>query len=183
MRRGHVSRAIATLLAASGLLVTGAFGGGASAAATGALYHEPVVLDASGSTTFTLDAGRVPFVASLSGRASCGSDPDGRTVIDVTALDLGELGSGTLRAFVGLPVAATESATAEFFIDAGDLADGATPPSWTGRVLVSGLSADHASGRLAFDGLSQHLDDKMPAPAAMWPATISGELSWTCQPW
>jgi hypothetical protein len=48
---------------------------------------------------------------------------------------------------------------------------------------VSGISADHASGRFAFDGLSQRVDDKMPAPGSEWPSTISGELSWTCQPW
>jgi hypothetical protein len=183
IRRGHVSRAIATLLAAAGLLVTGAFGGAATAARTGALYHEPVVLESSGTTTFTLDTVTVPFATQHGGRATCRSDPDGRTVVDVTALDLGELGRGTLRAFMGLPVAATEPATAEFFIDAGDLPDGATPPSWSGRVLVSGLRADHASGRLAFDGVPQHVDEKMPAPASIWPATISGELSWTCQPW
>jgi hypothetical protein len=183
IRHGRVSPAIATLLAASGLLVTGAFGGAATAAATGSLYHEPIVLEASGTSTFALDATTLPFIVRQGGLASCRSDPDGRTVVDVTALGLGELGPGTLRGFVALPVAATEPASAEFFIDAGDLPEGATPPSWTGRGLVSGISADHASGRFAFDGLSQHVDDKMPAPASTWPSTISGELSWTCQPW
>jgi hypothetical protein len=183
IRHGRVSPAIATLLAGAGLLVTGAFGGAATAAPTGALYHEPVVLESTGTTTFTLDVATLPFATQQGGRATCRSDPDGRTVVDVTALELGELGPGTLRAFVGLPVAASEPASAAFFIDAGDLPEGATPPSWTGRVLVSGISADHASGRLAFDGLSQHVDEKMPAPASTWPSTISGELSWTCQPW
>jgi hypothetical protein len=183
IRHGHIGRANGTVLAAAALLATGAFGGAATAAATGGVYHEPVALQASGETTLMLDASELPFAARNGGRADCQSNADGQTVVLITAFDLGELGPGTLRAMLSMPIAPSEPATAEFFVDGGDLPEGATAPSWTGRVLVTGMGADHASGRLAFDGLSQHVDEEMPAPATSWPTSISGELTWSCHPW
>jgi hypothetical protein len=191
IRHGHGSRAIATILAAAGLLAASAFGGGVTARALGGTYHDPVVLDALGETTFALDPGALPFVARVSGRADCRSEPDGQTVVDMTALDLGELGPGTLRAMVSLPIQASEPATAEFFIDGGDLPDGSVQPFWRGPVLVATISTDHASGQLAFDGLTREIDQKMPTPessvaiaaANAWPSTLSGQLTWSCRRW
>ena len=191
IRRGHVSRAIVNVFAAAGLLAAGTLGGSATAAATGGLYRTAVVLEAPGETTLRLDTATLPFATRGGGGATCQSDPDGRTVVGIMALELGELGPGTLRATVSLPLAASEPATAEFFVDAGDLPEGSVPPSWNGRILVSGMSTDRASGRLAFDALPRAAMDKLPedqssAAVAMdkvWPATISGEMTWSCQAW
>ncbi|HEX5823585.1 MAG TPA: hypothetical protein VFY18_03905 [Candidatus Limnocylindrales bacterium] len=191
LRHGHLSQAIATVLAAAGLLAGGAIGGGATAAATGGVYRDAVILQASGETVLRLDPGDLSFVATKGGTADCQSDPDGRTVVAIAALDLGELGPGTLRASLYLPVASSEPVTAEFFIDAGDLPEDSIQPSWSGPVLLSGVSADHASGRLAFDGLPRLIPDKMPeaqssaaiAVGKAWPSSISGELTWSCRPW
>jgi len=54
------------------------------------------------------------------------------------------------------------------------------------------MGPDHASGRLAFDGLPLLVPDKLPPEAQSsaaiavgnaWPASISGEMTWSCQPW
>ena len=192
IRRGHLSQAVATVLAAAAILMAGTVGGGATAAVTGGVYRDAVVLRATGEATLRLDTrGVLPFAARSAASAACGSEPDGRTVVDVTALDLGELGPGTLRGTLLLPVVPSDMPTAEFFVDLGDLPDGSIPPSWSGRVLLTGMDADHASGRLAFDGLALLIPDKMPeeqssaaiAVGKAWPTTISGEMSWNCQPW
>jgi len=191
IRHGHVSRPIGTLLAAAGLLATGALGGHATAAAFGGLYHEPVVLEATGATRFDMQAVAVPFVARDGGRAVCRSVPDGRTVADVTALELGELGSGTLRATLSLPAQASDGAAAEFWIDGGDLSDGSIQPFWRGSVQVTEIGADGASGKLIFASLERENGaekpiSESPAPTSAapgWPSTISGLLSWSCQPW
>jgi hypothetical protein len=190
-RHGDVSRAIATVLAAAGLLGAGSIGGAATASATGGVYRDPIVLEASGTTDLRLDVTVPRFVARSGGHADCRSNPDGRVVVDITALDLGELGPGTMRAMVSLPHDASEP-RAEFFVDAGDLPEGSVPPTWSGRVLVTDMGADHAAGRLAFDGLPLLVPDKLPpegqssaatAVGNAWPASISGEMTWSCQPW
>jgi hypothetical protein len=191
IRQGHVSRAIGTILAAAGLLAMGALGGGVTASAFGGLYHEPAVLEAAGATHFEMQAGAVPFVARDGGRAECRSVPDGRTVADVTALELGELGSGTLRATLSLPAQASDGATAEFWIDGGDLPDGSIQPFWRGSVQVTEIGADGASGKLIFtslelEGGAEKPNSESPAPTSAapgWPSTISGVLGWSCQPW
>lgn len=191
VRHGHISRAIGTILAAAGLLTAGAIGGHATAAAFGGLHHEPVVLEATGQTRFELQAGTMPFVTRDGGRAVCRSVPDGRNVADVTALELGELGSGTVRATLTLPVQASDVATAEFWIDGGDLPEGSIQPFWRGSVQITESGADNASGKLTFKGLDRSSGGALPKPASSdptsgasdWPSTLSGALSWTCQPW
>jgi len=192
IRHGHVSQAVATVLAAAVLLAVGTIGGGATAAATGGVYRDAVVLRAPGEASLRLDTrGILPFAARNASSAECGSEPDGRTVVEVTALELGELGPGTMRVTLLLPVAPSDLPTAEFFVDLGDLPEGSIPPLWSGRVLVTEMGADHASGRLAFDGLTLSIPDKMPeeqsaaaiAVGKAWPTTISGEMTWSCPPW
>jgi hypothetical protein len=192
IRHGHVNLAIGTILASAGLLALGALGGDATAAATGGLGPpEPVVLESAGEASLAMPAGAVPFVAHDRGRATCSSVPDGRNVETVTALELGKLGPGTLRATLTLPAGASDAAKAEFWIDGADIPDGSTQPFWTGSVVVTGMGTDQASGRLTLDGLAREIDPnvlKGGAPAATsdgsnWPATIAGVMSWTCQPW
>jgi hypothetical protein len=125
------------------------------------------------------------------GRVDCRSVPDGALVAELSALDLGELEAGILRASLSLGAQAADAASVEFWIDGGDLAEGAIQPFWTGPVEVTGLSAGGANGTVTFAGLARELDQKPGDPAAQavepvtsgLPATMSGTLSWTCRPW
>jgi len=138
-----------------------------------------------------LQAGAIPFVARDGGRADCSSGPDSQAVARITALDLGELGSGTLRATIGVPGQAADGATAELFIDGGDLPEGSMQPFWSGPVQLAELGGEGASGKLTFTSLGLSNAAEKPeqgssgptSAAPGWPATISGSLSWTCQPW
>jgi hypothetical protein len=129
----------------------------------------------------------MPFVAMDGGRARCLSVPDSQTVADVTALDLGELGSGLLRATLGL-AAQTSDTTVELFI-AGGLPEGAFQPFWTGPVKVTAFHDAGASGTMTFSRLTLEVDagskpGMSPLPGIhKWPATLGGTLSWSCEPW
>lgn len=194
LRHGNMSQPIATILVAAGLLATGALGGHTSAAAFGGLYREPVVLEAAGTTMIDLQGGDIPFTASTAGEASCASVPDGRAVASITALELGELGSGSLRATIHLADEAPDGASMEFWIDGGDLAEGSAQPTWNGPVRVTQIGPDGATGKLIFtnlEGISSDPALKGPespaagpgAPGARWPATISGVMGWACEAW
>jgi hypothetical protein len=188
-RHGHVSSAIASLLAAAALLTVGTIGGGAAASAFGGLYHEPVTLEARGETRIAMRTTGGTFVAKDGGLASCHSTPDGRGVGGLTALDLGELGPGTLRAGLDFWGPRPDQAGGSFFIDGADIPDGASQPTWTATVVIVQTAADGASGKLTFEGRADAVDFKDPggsvgAPAASgWPAQIAGTITWTCGSW
>lgn len=190
VRHGHMSQPIATILAAAGLLAAGAVGGHTTAAAFGGLYREPVVLEAAGQTTIDLQTGDTPFTPLVAGEASCSSVPDGRAVASITALELGDLGSGGLRATLHLADVASDSPTAEFWIDGGDLPEGSTQPTWNGPVRITEIGPDGATGKLIFTNLEGFSNDpalKGPeSPSAAsgpvgWPSTLSGVMGWTCE--
>jgi hypothetical protein len=151
----------------------------------------PVVLAATGTTRMQMPAGPLSFVAKNDGAADCRSGPDSRAVAGVTALELGELGSGTLRAMVGLPGPEDAGASAQFFIDGGDLPEGSYQPFWSGPVKVTTSKDVGASGTLTFSALPLEPDPGQvkagetgpPADSGGWPATLTGTLSWTCGPW
>jgi hypothetical protein len=149
------------------------------------------VLEARGITHIQMPAGTSPFAARVGGEARCRSGPDSRAVAGVTALDLGELGSGTLRATVGLPSQGSGTATAEMFIDGGDLPDGSFQPFWSGPANVTESGGQGATGSLTFQDLRLEADPGAakagetgpPADTGGWPASLSGTLSWSCGPW
>jgi hypothetical protein len=187
LRHGKPNLAIWTILTAGGLLTVGAIGGSVTAAATGGLYQAPLVLSATGETRTELTAGTMPFVGQEAGRADCRSVDNGRAVAMVTALEVGRLGAGTMRATLSVAGTGSDGATAEFWI--ADVPDGTLQPFWRGYVQVIDSSANGASGRLAFD-LPRAEDappkggaSAVPAATSAWPPAISGTLSWSCQPW
>jgi hypothetical protein len=148
----------------------------------------PVVLEASGATRGVAIGGAMPFVALDGGRARCQSAPDSQAVAGVTALELGELGSGLLRATLGLAAQTSGAASVELFI-AGGLAEGAFQPFWTGPVKVTASHGGGASGTVTFSRLKLEVaagskPGMSPLPGIHdWPATLSGALSWSCEPW
>jgi len=148
----------------------------------------PVVLEASGATRGVAIGGTMRFVARDGGRAQCQSVPNSQAVAGVTALELGDLGSGLLRATLGLAAQTSGAASVELFIASG-LAEGAFQPFWTGPVQVAASHGEGASGTVTFSRLKLEVDaaskpGMSPLPGIHnWPATLSGALSWSCEPW
>ena len=195
-RHGHVTWAIGTIFGSAALLVAGTFVGRATAAATGGTYHEPVVLVAPASVNIRLEPLTLSFVARDDGQAECRSVPDARQFDDLAALDFGELGPGTLRGGFAIRAYGSGSASLELFIDGADLPEGSSMVSWVGPATVTSMSPAGDSGALSFDGLVRSAGDGKPVPvdgnqevatpaplASDWPATLSGTIGWTCQPW
>lgn len=149
---------------------------------------EPVVLDASGTITADVTAAGMTFQANADGPANCRSQPDSLAVSDVTGLELGELGPGTLRAQIWLPIAPGPAAL-EVFIDAGDLGEGSFQPFWSGSGGVTGGTAGRTSGTASLGELKLEADagskpGSAPLPGVTdWPASISGTISWSCGAW
>ena len=174
--RGSAGRATKVGLAA---LIVGGLLGYATAAATGGTYREPVIRESTGTANAVITSPDTTFIPTADGPATCRSVSDEDTLGEVTALDLGELGDGTLRAFAW--VESETGVRLELFIDGADVADGLAP-SWAGLASVRSRSVDGMSATIAFDGLSIVTDPKLPTPAAAWPKALSGSLGWTCEP-
>ena len=148
----------------------------------------PVVLQATGAThNVVISGGTMRFVARDGGRARCQSVADSEAVAGITALELGELGPGTLRATLAVQTSAV--ASVELFIDGGDLVEGSFQPFWTGPIKVTEPHGDGAVGTVTFSGLKLEADagskpGLSPLPGVdEWPASLSGTMSWSCEPW
>ena len=176
IRRGHLTGAIRTLLFAGALVGVGAAGGAAYATAFGEGSHVAgIASETPGTTTAELNPSSISFVARKGGEASCTSDADAGHVWRVTALDLGQLGTGTLRATLNLPAAAS-GLSAEFWVDGGDLPDGSAQPFWTANARIVELASDDLSGRVDVTLAAEF------AASADWPSSLSGSMSWICSP-
>lgn len=188
-RHGHLSPAIATVFLAAALAVGGAIVGAVTARATAGVPRAPVILRADARLHLELAVPSLPFTSRDDGEAECRSGGDSTSVNELSGLDLGELGSGTLR--VGLALGSDVGlASGEFFIDGGDLPEGSPMVVWTGAVVATPTRSDRSAGRLTFTSLPLSRGDGKPAadsappmPGAPWPSTLSGTLTWTCGPW
>lgn len=159
----------------------------ASAAPTASA--EPVVLDASGTTTATVTAaGGIPFRATDGGSARCQSHPDSQAAESITGLDLGELGPGTLRVMIGLPLLAGP-ASVELFIDGGDLPEGSFQPFWSGSGPVTSRAPGATSGSVMVREATLEADAGSkpgisPLPGvADWPVSLKATIEWSCGAW
>jgi hypothetical protein len=127
------------------------------------------------------------FVPRTDGRVECRSVQDSRDVQEVAALELGELGPGTLQAVISIgPGGGPGDTSMILTIDTADLAAGALQPTWeTGPFPAPKVTTGNVSGTMTFE-LSRTVDPAAspgePAAAA-WPTTLKGEISWSCQPW
>ena len=185
LRRGRGTPATKSLVAAAGLLAVGTFAGNLTADLTGAIDHPPAVLEAPGQAAIDLVAGVNPFAPRENSSVTCRSVPGQRIVGDLYAPDLGRLGTGMLRGTVSRSPGAIGEGSAELWIT--DIADGADQPFWSGPVTIQ-ADPDGLTGVALFTGLLRENNAKGAAttsstPTDGWPATMSGQLSWTCAAW
>jgi hypothetical protein len=168
--------------AGAGLLVAGAAGGAAAVAIFDLEYRPPVVLGARGEATITLE-GVQGFEPRAAGRADCWSVADRTDVQEVVALSLGELNGSVLRADIFLPVEGNPRGSVSVFVEASRLPEGSVPPVWDTEDLDVDALADGATGSLTFDAVPLRVASEIGPPAGSWPATLSGQISWTCEAW
>ena len=182
VRRRRMSPAIATLLVAGVLLGTGAIGG-AGAFGLARDEREPVEFQAPGRVRVEIRGASPPFTARIDAAAECSSVADDRSVGSVSALDVGELGSGTVRASISLVSSADQVPSIDLFVDGGDLPEGSEQPFWSGPLLVIQAAAD--TGRASFEGVDRVAEPDPPPSTGTdpWPDSLSGTITWTCDPW
>src|SRR3954453_5179782 len=153
IRRGRINRPLATTFGAAIVLPAGGVLGASTAALTGGIYRQPVVLTAPADAVLTLGDGDDSFVFRPHGQARCSSGDDTDVVASVTGLSLGELAGGTLRGSIDLPAAGSRRGEISLFIDGADLADGASQPTWSGPIAVDALAANGTSATARFEAL------------------------------
>lgn len=178
--RGRVASGYA--FAAAGLLAAGGAGGYAAVPVLDLGYRSPVVLGARGEASITLD-GVPTFEPNAEGRADCWSVADGTDVQEVVALSLGELNGSVLRADIFLPVEEAPRGSISVFIEASRLPEGSVQPMWNTEDVEIVASAHGATGSINFEAVPLRVDSDLGSPPGSWPATLSGEISWTCEAW
>jgi len=181
-RAGRGRRASRYSFATAALIAVGAGGGWAAVPVLDLGYHPPVVLQARGEASVTLD-GVEAFEPSTSGRANCQSTVAGKDVAGVTALSLGDFNGNVLRADVSLPVEGTSGGRVSLFVDAAHLPQGSVVPMWNTEDVEIQASRDGASGSIRFADAPIRVDPEMGAPASSWPTRLSGEITWSCGSW
>lgn len=179
----RVSRRIGPgALAVAGLLTVGVLAGFTLTPVLGLGYREAATLEARGTASARLQGG-----AALSpmepGYATCRSEPGSDTMTRID-LDLGRLPTGLLRGSVSISEAGPAEAWVELRVDASDDAEGAFQPEWLGTGEVAGLDERGMSGRVSFQTMFRTTESGTRGDAASdaWPATLSGSLSWACEP-
>ena len=140
-------------------------------------YREPVVLEARGTMTLSLD-GLAAYSARSDAFAICGSTPDGDAVSVVSATAVGMID--------GLDV---DASIAGIGLEFPSVGIGGVPTAdsklvgWSGPASLVELTQSGREGRVTFVGAA--LDNngaRGPAPGYL-PTTLSGTLTWTCAEW
>jgi hypothetical protein len=181
-RAGRGRTASRYAFAASGLILAGGAGGAAAVPAFDLGYHPPVTLSARGEASIMLE-GVPTFEARSSGRADCWSIADGIAVQEIVALSLGELNGSVLRADIFLPLQEMPQGSISLFIEASRLPEGSVPPMWNTQDVVIESSSGGTTGHLRFQEVPIREDEDMGLPPGTWPATLTGEVTWRCDPW
>jgi hypothetical protein len=187
---GRLGIVTKSLVAAAGLLVVGTVGGHLTAGLTGAIDRAPVVLESVGTSTIDLTGAVESFAPRDNSAAVCRSVPDEQAVGDVYESDLGELSGATLRGTLTASSTSSDVGSLELWIDGGDLSDGADQPFWGGPVTIqagrdgfAGVATFSRLGRESGPAKGDVTGTPTPTPTDGWPATMSGQLSWTCAAW
>jgi len=178
--RGRVASRYSFVAAA--LVAGGGFSGWAAVPVFDLGYHAPVVLQARGEVSITLD-GVAGFEPRGAGRADCQSVADGIDVERVVALSLGSLNGGLLRADIALPVEGVSIGYIALFVDAATLPAGNVPPTWEKAGPEINSASGGTSGTIRIEGAQLRSGAEMGAPTGSWPATLSGTITWSCGEW
>jgi hypothetical protein len=170
-RRAVVPGALAYLI--------GATVGVATAAATGGTYTPPLIETLGGTANATIERAPTSFEPRPDGSASCQTGPDTEVLESITAENLGELGSGTLRATLWFEI--DGGPRLDLAIDDADLAEPGTVV-WLGPVVLSNVAADRSTGLATFSELALNVDSKLPPAPNLYAGPLSGTFTWTCEP-
>jgi hypothetical protein len=177
-----VVRALVSVGLAAGVLAAGMAGGAATAGLSGGTYHDPVYLQANAKIQANL-SGTGLGTAMVDGAVGhCQSDADSREIASIEMLDLGAFGTGRLR---GLLVFNPDGSVDGWaMIDGSDSDPEALGVRWAGTLRVMSISRDRSSGDVFFPDVALDHDAKLPGAtvAPEWPRSISGDISWECQP-
>jgi hypothetical protein len=88
-----------------------------------------------------------------------------------------------LRARVSPSADGPDGGRVELWIDGADLPEGASQPFWLGSAEVT---RSDGAGQATFIDIGREGDPALvPGSGAAdgWPASLSGTLIWSCQPW
>ena len=165
---------------AAGMLVLGTVAGNVAVSAFDLGYKPPVSLQGIGSGSIVLDV--AGFEPTGDGEVTCRSVDDSMDVGSIQFDALGELNGGTLRSWIDLPHPGRGGGFIELIIDGADLPEGSAQPTWSGSVQVT-VTDGGVSGSGSFSALGLRLEPLDAAPTSGWPATLTGEVTWQCQPW
>ena len=137
----------------------------------------PVYLHARGEASARLD-GVAGFVTH-SGSADCTSGPGSQVVATVDVWDAGELQGAMYRGDLHMHVAGIDPSTVGVSVFFWSSSMTGSPPQWHGQGRL--VTDEPSAGRVTFEHMALEVG-RQPA-AGMWPAELSGEISWSCGPW
>lgn len=104
----------------------------------------------------------------------CSSRPDSTRVGHVDVLEAGRLNGEGLG--VSMTLAGRDLPPVWIVVQVRNMPDGSVP-YWRGEGTL--VASEGATGRVTFEGLGA----AGAPPAEAWPATLSGEIAWSCTPW
>lgn len=176
------AQALASVGLASVALTAGIGGGMATAGLTGSTYHQPITLDSAASISAELTGSGLSSATVNGAAGRCSSEPDTQTIGTVEAFDLGAFGTGRLRGY--LSFSSNGEVDGWAMIDGSDADPEALPIQWAGTLRVVSMLPDRSSGEVSFPDVALGVDAKLPGQsvAPEWPRTITGSISWQCQP-
>ena len=171
-----------SIAVAIGLLWAGAISGYAISAGPAGIRPEPVILEATGRMSTILTGGSPQFVAH-DAAATCYSHADSRDLGSIESDDVAEFGAATLRPWVHPGVAGADPVV-DLVVESTDLPEGADHVGWTGPAQLVESNDGRTQGRVSFEHLPREAVKQPTAtPSSDWPDTLSGAISWVCDPW
>jgi hypothetical protein len=140
-------------------------------------FREPVMLEARGTMTLSLD-GLAGYAARSDVAAMCGAMPDGEGVSSVSATAIGTIDGFDVDAFiVGIE------------LEVPSVGVGGVPTvnfkflGWSGPVDFVERTQGGRDGRVTFVGAALDNSGAGGPVQGDWPATLSGTLTWSCGDW
>ncbi len=179
-KRGRPAARVATV--AGLLLALGVGFGWAITPVLGLTYREPVLLEADGTLSLSLD-GLDDYVGKGDAPASCRSELNGDTFPFVEADLVGKVGRGMVVASMSIPPDSSDGRpVVQVWVQPADKSKGVVPV-WRGPAdVVARIGADHG-GQVVFTGAALTSSEVGGSLPEGWPAELSGTLTWSCGAW